>query len=486
MQNIVVLGGGVAGHTAALHLKRLLGNKHSVTVVTPNSQWNWIPSNIWVGVGKMPATKVVFPLAPVYRRKHITYHQAAATAIHPNGDANDAQSFVEVISTKTGSEGNVSRVAYDYLINATGPKLRFDLTPGLGPDGFTDSVCTYSHANVASQHLQMSIDKMKQGTPQILIVGMGHGTCTCEGAAFEYVFNVDHVLRENGVRHLAHLIYLTNEHELGDFGVGGMTFAEKNGAMSSETWMTSLFLEKEIDFILGAHVTQVREGEVDFVLIDGTQRTQAFDFAMLLPPFRGVGMHAFDRSGADITDTLFAASGFFKVDANYAPKPFEEWTARDWPKTYESPTHPNHFGVGIAFAPPHGISRPYQTPDGVVIAPAPPRTGMPSGVQGKTVAQTIAHRIKSGDSMASAKTASMASMGAACIASIGADLRNGAAATITMSPIVPDTVKYPGTGRDASETFGEVGLAGHWMKRLLHTLFIYKAKARFGWALIPE
>ena len=88
--------------------------------------------------------------------------------------------------------------------------------------------------------------------------------------------------------------------------------------------------------------------------------------------------------------------------------------------------------------------------------------------------------------MASAKTASMASMGAACIASIGADLRNGAAATITMSPIVPDTVKYPGTGRDASETFGEVGLAGHWMKRLLHTLFIYKAKARFGWALIPE
>jgi sulfide:quinone oxidoreductase len=486
MKNIVVLGGGVSGHTAALHLKRLLGKQHSVTVVTPNSQWNWIPSNIWVGVGKMSSSEVVFPLAPVYRRKHINYYQAAATALHPEGDVNEAQAFVEVVSTQNGSEGIVTRIPYDYLINATGPKLRFDLTPGLGPDGFTDSVCTYSHATVASQHLQRSIDQMKLGIPQTLIVGMGHGTCTCEGAAFEYVFNVDHVLRENGVRQLAHLIYLTNEHELGDFGVGGMIFEEKSGSLTSEQWMTSLFLEKDIEFILGAHVTEVREGEVEFDLIDGTHAKQTFDFAMLLPPFRGVGMKAYDKRGADITETLFAPSGFFKVDANYVAKPYEEWTAADWPKTYESPTHPNHFGVGIAFAPPHGISRPYQTPNGVVIAPAPPRTGMPSGVQGKTVAQTIAHRITSTNSSAPAMTASMASMGAACIASIGAGLRNGAAATITMSPIVPDKVKYPETGRDPSETFGEVGLAGHWMKRLLHTLFIYKAKARFGWALIPE
>jgi sulfide:quinone oxidoreductase len=46
--------------------------------------------------------------------------------------------------------------------------------------------------------------------------------------------------------------------------------------------------------------------------------------------------------------------------------------------------------------------------------------------------------------------------------------------------------RYPGTGRDPAATFGEVGLAGHWMKRLLHTLFIYKAKARPGWWLVPQ
>jgi sulfide:quinone oxidoreductase len=55
-----------------------------------------------------------------------------------------------------------------------------------------------------------------------------------------------------------------------------------------------------------------------------------------------------------------------------------------------------------------------------------------------------------------------------------------------MSPIVPDKNRFPETGRDTKATFGEIGLAGHWMKRLLHTLFIYKAKALPGWALIPE
>ena len=40
MVRVVVLGAGVAGHTAALHLRRLLGTRHKVTVVSPNSHWN--------------------------------------------------------------------------------------------------------------------------------------------------------------------------------------------------------------------------------------------------------------------------------------------------------------------------------------------------------------------------------------------------------------------------------------------------------------
>jgi sulfide:quinone oxidoreductase len=80
----------------------------------------------------------------------------------------------------------------------------------------------------------------------------------------------------------------------------------------------------------------------------------------------------------------------------------------------------------------------------------------------------------------------MADMGAACVASAGNGMTGGSAASMTMYPIVPDYVKYPNTGRSVGETFGEIGLAGHWIKLLLHYMFIYKAKARPGWSLIPE
>lgn len=482
MPQVLILGAGVAGHTAALHAKRMLGKRAEITVVSPNSQWNWIPSNIWVGVGRMSAKKVIFPLAPVYKRKKINFIQAKAVAIRPHGDQESAQGAVDVEYTAGDRRGQADRVRFDYLINATGPQLRFDLTKGLGPDGHTVSVCTYHHAEEANKALQEAISHMMQGTRQTLIVGMGHGTCTCEGAAFEYVFNVDHELREAGVRDMADLIYLSNEHELGDFGVGGMEFP---GGMTSEMWMTDLFDKHDIRAILQAHVTEVRENEIEYETLDGDVVTQRFDFAMLLPPFRGVTMAAYDRDGSDITAEMFAPNGFMKVDADYTPKSFDEWRGADWPKTYEAPLFPNIFGVGIAFAPPHAISKPYQTPAGNAVAPAPPRTGMPAGVQGRVAAETIAGRIKSGDPTLAAKTASMADMGAACIASIGSHMMKGSAATITMAPIVPDTTVYP-TGRDLAMTSGEIGLAGHWIKRMLHTLFIYKAKALPGWTNIPE
>jgi sulfide:quinone oxidoreductase len=485
MARVVVLGGGIAGHTAALHLKRKLARSDEVLVVTPNANWNWIPSNIWVGVGRMQTEQVTFALGPVYRRKGIEYHQALATAIHPEGDGPGSNRYVEITSTDPARAGELGRIDYDYLINATGPRLNFAATPGLGPDGFTRSVCTSGHAVDAAAALGDTIDRMKQGRHQVIVVGMGHGTCTCEGAAFEYAFNVEHEVRQAGVRDLADIVYLTNEFDLGDFGVGGLTFTQQGFQTTSKLWTESLFRERGIRAITGAHVERVEEGEVFYEQVDGSKNSLKFDFAMLLPPFRGVDLHAFDAQGADITAELFAPSGFMKVDADYTPKPFAEWRAEDWPSTYQVPGYPNIFAVGIAFAPPHQISEPRTSPAGTVIAPSPPRTGMPSGIMGKLAATNIVEMISHG-SAASIRSASMADMGAACVASAGSGLRNGSAASMTMYPVVPDRVKYPGTGRSLKDTFGEIGLSGHWIKLVLHYMFLYKAKARPGWWLIPE
>jgi sulfide:quinone oxidoreductase len=485
MARVLILGAGIAGHTAALHAKRILGKGNEVIVVSPNSNWNWIPSNIWVGVGKMKKEQVIFPLAPIYKRKGIEFHQALAQTIYPEGNTEAARPFVEVAYTDSSRSGQVGRIEYDFLVNATGPKLNFAATPGLGPDGHTVSVCTAGHAVEAAASLKASIAKMKQGQPQKIAIGVGHGTCTCEGAAFEYTFNVEHEITAAGVRELAEIWYITNEYELGDFGVGGMIFSQRGFQTTSKLWTESLFRERNIKAILGAHVEKVEAGAIHYELVDGTKDILNFDFAMLLPPFRGVDLKAINKSGEDISAEIFAPSGFMKVDANYDAKPYEEWVAEDWPTTYRNPSFPNIFAVGIAFAPPHQISRPRKSPNGTLIAPAPPRTGMPSGVMGKLAILSIRELIKNGQG-AQVPTASMADMGAACVASAGSGLASGSAASMTMYPIVPDYAKYPATGRSANDTYGEIGLAGHWIKLLLHYMFIYKAKALPGWSLIPE
>src|SRR5450759_948526 len=113
MARVVVLGGGIAGHTAALHLTRMLKRSDQVVVVTPNSNWNWIPSNIWVGVGKMKTDQVTFTLGPIYKRKGIGYEQALATAIHPEGDTAHESPYVELTYTDPARSGEHGELAYD-------------------------------------------------------------------------------------------------------------------------------------------------------------------------------------------------------------------------------------------------------------------------------------------------------------------------------------------------------------------------------------
>ncbi len=484
MARLIVMGGGVSGHTAATFAKKWLGKDHEVVVVTPNSQWNWIPSNIWVGVGQMKKEDVVFPLAPVYAKAGIDYRQAKAVSIHPEGNENSDTPYITIESTKEGSAGETEELTYDYLINATGPKLNFGATPGLDA-GHTVSVCTADHAVHANEELQKTFDRAKAGERQKILIGTGHGMCTCQGAAFEYIFNIEHEAKKAGVRDMVDIKWISNESFLGDVGIGGLHMKRGGYAASSRLFAESLYSERNIPWIIGAHVSKVEAGKIEYELLDGSTGEEEFNFSMLIPPFAGVGLKAYAKDGSDMTATIFAPNGFLKVDAKYDAGAYENWKASDWPETYQNPTYDNIFACGIAFAPPHLISKPMSSPKGTPINPTPPRTGMPSGIIGKAVAHSICDLIKHGKD-APLHKASMTAMGAACVASAGKGLTDGTAAALTVYPVVPDFEKYPGLGRDLDYTFGEIGLAGHWIKHILHHMFIYKAKLKPGWTLIPE
>jgi sulfide:quinone oxidoreductase len=64
MAKVVVIGAGVSGHTAISFLRKNLSKEHEVVMVSPNSNYQWIPSNIWIGVGRMTEKNTIFPSAP--------------------------------------------------------------------------------------------------------------------------------------------------------------------------------------------------------------------------------------------------------------------------------------------------------------------------------------------------------------------------------------------------------------------------------------
>lgn len=487
MAKVVVLGAGVAGHTAAPYLKKGLDKSHEVIVITPNKDYNYIPSNIWVGTGRMHHDRVHFPLAPIYKKKGIVYKQAKAISFHPEGDSTNDSGFV-TIEYVTGKEaGKKEKVPYDFLINSTGPKLNFEGTEGLMPEtNNVVSVCSWTHAAHAWKELEKIIDRLKKGEKLKLLIGTGHPMATCQGAAFEYILNVESELRRHGVRENAEVYFITNESAPGEFGVGGMSFkVPTKGIMTGEVLGEMLFKDRGIISIPQAGVYKIEKGVAHYETLDGEYKKQEFDFGMLIPQFTGQDFSVFDKNGNDIYSKLFAPNGLMKVDADYTPKPYEDWKVQDWPETYQNPNYNNVFAPGIAFAPPHTMSKPAESKNGTKIFPTPPRTGMPSGISAKIVADNIIHMIKNNSEELKHK-ASMGNFGAACIASSAYGSFKGSAISMTIFPIVPDYVKYPESGRNQKRTEGQMGLAGHWIKYVLHVAFKYKARLKPFWWLIPE
>jgi sulfide:quinone oxidoreductase len=186
-----------------------------------------------------------------------------------------------------------------------------------------------------------------------------------------------------------------------------------------------------------------------------------------------------------VADKIVNAAGFVMVDAIYGlDYNILSETPDAWPSVYQNRNYRNIFAAGIAFAPPGPISVPHKTPKGTNITAAPPRTGMVSGIIGRIVAKNIIDLVKRGRMTHSER---MSEMAAACIASMGDSLWDGSAATIMVYPVVPDFRRYPNEeGRDLFVTHMEMGLAGAWMKRMIHTTFMHKLQGRVGWQIIPE
>jgi sulfide:quinone oxidoreductase len=470
---VVILGAGFAGHTAALHLSKHR-DEVDVTVVSPGDRFTWFPSLIWVAVGSMAAERCYFSLKRVYERIGISYVAGRAQEI----DVGNRRVRV------TLDTGEGATLDYDFLVNATGPFLNFTGTPGLGPStGNSESVCSVEHATRTRNEYLSIVRALEKGGRKRIVVGTGHPLATCEGAAFEYIMNIDHDLRRRGLRERAELTWLSNEPQPGDFGVDGIEARRRGRVFRGADVIGRLFTQQGIHTILPAGVKQVDSGRLLYETPAQEPAWLEFDFAMLIPQFRGVPLRYRDANGDDITAIMTQPNGFMTVDADYTQKAYEQYRAEDWPALYNSPRDDRVYAAGIAFATPHALSKGVKSASGSPIIATAPRTGMASGIIGRTVALNIVDQVRG---KPPSHREPMTEMPAACIASMGNSLATGAAASIIMVPVARDYGRYPEYGRDLSLSELDVGLGGAWTKRLLHDAFLWKLQARPGWQLVPE
>ena len=151
---VLILGAGFAGHTAALHLSKHL-DEVDVTVVSPRNRFTWFPSLIWVGVGTMAPERCHFALDEVY---------ATSGDRVRRGPRSRDRSCARRVARRARLGRAARTLDYDFLINATGPYLNFEGTPGLGPSaGNSESVCSVEHATRTGEAYRDDREKTPKG-----------------------------------------------------------------------------------------------------------------------------------------------------------------------------------------------------------------------------------------------------------------------------------------------------------------------------------
>ncbi len=290
-KRVLVIGGNFGGFTAALELKAELGEDVEVTVVSASERFLFNPSLIWLPFGKRRAADITFALEPVFDAHGIGFVHAEATQIDP-----DARK----VSTSSGGYD------YDYLVVATGYRNNFDIAPGLGPEGYAQTITTLADAERAGEAWQKFLDD-----PGPVVIAATQGA-SCFGAAYEFLFNTSHQLRKAKLHDKVPLTFVTSEPFVGHFGIGGLPGGEK---------LLKMFLKKEgITAIAGVAFEEVTRDQIK--LTDGTG--VPFRYAMVVPPFVGQDVV---RSTPGLPD-----------DKGYIP-------VHD---TYQSKAYPEIYAAGIA------------------------------------------------------------------------------------------------------------------------------------------
>jgi sulfide:quinone oxidoreductase len=382
MADIVIMGAGLSGAIMAYEMKDQMRREDRLTVVTKDPVYHFVPSNPWIAVGWRTRENVQVDLAPTLAKRGIAFKPVPVTKVSPKDNA------LELADGST--------LKYDFLIIATGPELAFDEIEGLGPDGYTNSICHIDHAEKAGANFEAFCEK-----PGPIVIGAAQGA-SCFGPAYEFTFILDTELRRRKIRNQVPMTFVTAEPYIGHLGLDGV--GDTKGLLESE------MREHHVKWITSARIKKVEPGKmtVEEVGDDGAVKATKelpFAFSMILPAFRGI-------AALRGVEGLVNPRGFVIVD-----------------KHQQNPTFANVFSIGVCVAiPPVG---PTPVPCGV------PKTGFMIESMVTATARNIGQILRGG------KPSFQGTWNAVCLADFG----DSGVAFVAQPQIPPRNVNWSSSGK---------------------------------------
>ncbi|MDQ5960050.1 MAG: sulfide:quinone oxidoreductase [Pseudomonadota bacterium] len=382
MAHIVIIGAGLGGMPMAYEMRELARPEDRVTVVANTSTFHFVPSNPWVAVNWRKRDEIELEIAPLLAKRHIDFVSVGVRRVHP------AENRLEL-------EDGVS-IDYDFLVVATGPKLAFDEVEGLGPKGFTQSICHVDHAAGAQTAWESFV-----ADPGPIVVGAVQGA-SCFGPAYEFTMIMETDLRRRKIRDQVPMTFVTSEPYIGHLGLGGVG--------DSKGLMESIFRDKHIKWICNAKVARVEAGKMFVVEHDEDGKPKKehelpFRYSMMLPAFKGV-------DAVFRIDGLTNPRGFVLIDQHQ-----------------RNPKYNNIYAVGVCVAIP-----PVET------TPVP--TGTPkTGYMIESMVTATAHNIRA--VLDGQEPSRKATWNAVCLADFG----DSGAAFVALPQIPPRNVNWFSSGK---------------------------------------
>ncbi|MGB8634489.1 MAG: FAD/NAD(P)-binding oxidoreductase [Rhodanobacteraceae bacterium] len=358
MANIIILGAGLGGMSAAYEIREAVGKEHTITVVGDGPMFNFTPSNPWLAVGWRKADDIRLNVTQPVESRNMSFVPTPAAKLVPEANR---------IELTDGSS-----LEYDYLVITTGPRLAFERVPGSGPEGFSQSVCTGPHAEKAWQAYQEFLKN-----PGPVVVGAVQGA-SCFGPAYEFAMIIDTDLRRRKLRDRVPMTFVTSEPYIGHMGLGGI--GDSKGLLESE------LRQRHIKWLDNSRITSVEQDKMHVEQVDeqgevAKTHELPFSYSMLIPPFAGV-------DAVQGIEGLVNPGGFILIDEHQ-----------------RNPRYPNIFSAGVCVAIPP-----------VEATPVP--TGAPkTGLMIESMVTAIANNIR--DDLAGKPIKARATWNAMCLADMG-------------------------------------------------------------------